>query len=146
MCKLHAIASLTDNCCFVFFARDVYPWKRQAEMKLFQLFRGIPHSSVCNDTSSRFLFLSGILIPLANKLMQWDICSWRGRASFHNACYCNRWWLDCDPPLRATRSLCGWVVCPEIQNQPSESDLFKGKPSSLIRQCETKRLVSSKCS
>lgn len=69
MYKLHAIASLTDNFCFVFFVGDVYPWKRQAEIKLFQLFRGIPHSSVCNDKSSRFLFLSGILIPLANKLM-----------------------------------------------------------------------------
>lgn len=71
MYKLHAIAFLTDTFCFVFFVRDVYryPWKRQAEIKLFQLFRGIPHSSVSNDKSSHFLFLSGILIPLANKLM-----------------------------------------------------------------------------
>lgn len=47
-----------------------------------------------------------------------------------------------------SNSVSVWVMCPEIQNQPSESDLFKGKPSSLIRQCELKekRLVSSsKC-
>lgn len=60
-------------------------------------------------------------------MVEWDSYNCKGgKVPFHKACYCDQQRTGLESIIKSD-SVSVWALCPEIQNQPSESFPFDEK-------------------